>query len=157
MLVKNINATRQNSCKCGSWLDHWVKISGGPLPEYCSEPRCMGKPELGAHVQKDSSTETNWYIIPVCVKHSVKAEFLEIVDATTFVSAHVNDTCEKQAPISNAWPGELRETMATNTLKQGANVVPAQDWFDHGDTATFRLHGKRKEKQEKQAALWVTY
>src|SRR5580658_8786447 len=104
MKVKNVNARRQNSCKCGSWLDHWVKMSGRPLPEYCSEPRCMGKPELGAHVQKDSPTDTNWYIIPVCVKHSIRAESLEVVDTAAFVSAHVSDTCEKLAPIGNAWP-----------------------------------------------------
>src|SRR5271154_6176419 len=114
MLVKNINARRQSSCQCGSWLDHWAKISGRPLPEYCSEPRCMRKPELGAHVQKVGSMDTSWYIIPLCVRHSIKADFLEIVDTTTLVSAHVNDTCARQLPIGNAWPSELRETMATN-------------------------------------------
>jgi hypothetical protein len=157
MKVKNINARRQNSCKCGSWLDHWVNVSGHPLPQYCSEPRCMGKPELGAHVQKDSSTDTNWYIIPLCVKHSIRAEFLDIVDTTIFVSAHVDDTCEKQAPLGHAWPGELREIMPANTLRQGVNIVQAQDWRDHGDTATFRLHGKRKEKQDKSPPLRATY
>src|SRR5271155_2053889 len=116
MKAKNINGRRQNSCKCGTWLDHWVKMCGQPLPRHCSEARCMGKPELGAHVQKDSSTDTNWYIIPLCVKHSIKADFIEVADTTLFVSAQVTFTYARQLPIGNVRPQELRQTLAANAL-----------------------------------------
>jgi hypothetical protein len=124
MKVKNINGRRQNSCNCGTWLDHWVKICGRPLPRYCAVKTCMGKPELGAHVQKDSSTDGNWYIIPLCVKHSMRAASLEIADTTTLVSAHVNETCGKQMPLGNFWPHELREAIgiaAISALERGPN------------------------------------
>jgi hypothetical protein len=93
--VKNINGTSPNTCNCGSWLDHWIKFSGQELPQYCSELSCVAKPELGAHVQKNSSSDRNWYIIPLCAKHNAKAESLDIVDVTTLVSANVSDTCGK--------------------------------------------------------------
>jgi hypothetical protein len=95
----------------------------------------MAKPELGAHVQKDDLDDTNWYIIPLCVKHSIRAEFLEIADTTIFVSAHVSETCGKQLPLGNAWPHELRAAIATNTLKQGADMAQAQDSPHSGLTA----------------------
>ena len=153
MIVKNINYKRQPSCKCCTWLDHWVKICGKPVPENCSEARCLEKPVLGAHVQKDDSSDTNWYIIPLCVKHSIKARFLKIGDTTTFVSAHVNDTCAKQLPIGNAWPHELLATMATSaqaSLNFGPDVAESQDWHHH---ATTRFYRRQREAPEETAAL----
>ena len=146
MKAKNINGRRQHSCKCGTWLDHWAKMCGQPLPLHCSQARCMGKPELGAHVQKDISTDTNWYIIPLCVKHSIRAEFLEIADTTIFVSAQVADTCAKQLPLGNVGALELRETLLTNSLKYGTDVSQVQDWLDHAISASTRLYAKRKER-----------
>ena len=70
MKVKNINGTSDNTCKCGSWLDHWKKFSGQSLPTYCPETKCIQKPEVGAHVQKDSSTDSSWYIVPFCKTHN---------------------------------------------------------------------------------------
>lgn len=95
MKVKNIKGTSPNDCSCGSWLDHWKKFSGRQLPTYCSEKSCIGKPEVGAHVQKDSSSDRNWYIIPLCAKHNAKADSLEIVDDTAFAPANVSETCGK--------------------------------------------------------------
>jgi hypothetical protein len=129
MKVKNINGRRQGSCRCGTWLDHWIKICGRPLPSHCSEAHCMCKPELGAHVQKDSSTDKSWYIIPLCVKHSVKAASLEVVDTTTFVPAHVNETCARQMPIGNAWPHALRAAATKSALKNSAQAVQVHEWL----------------------------
>ena len=157
MKVKNINGGRQNSCKCGTWLDHWAKISGRPLPQHCSEARCMAKPVLGAHVQKDSSTDTDWYIIPLCVKHSIRAESLEIADTTTFVSAHVGDTCAKHLPVGNVWPHELRNTLAANALKHGADPGKVQDWLDRAASHSTRPCGKRKERPHKGLVLEAIY
>lgn len=97
MKVKNINGTSSNVCKCGSWLDHWINFSGLAVPSYCSEKTCIQKPEVGAHVQKDSSVDSNWYIIPLCKTHNSKTgESIEVVDSTKFVSANVSETCGRR-------------------------------------------------------------
>jgi hypothetical protein len=152
MKVKNINGRRQNSCRCGTWLDHWVKICGRPLPPHCAEARCMGKPELGAHVQKDGSTDTDWYIIPLCVKHSIKAESLEIVDTTIFVSAHVSESCAKQLPIGGALPQEVRSAMALDALQNGADIGKAQGAPGHASSSTTLLYFLRKERPKEPPA-----
>jgi integrase len=157
MKAKNINGRRQNSCKCGTWLDHWVKMSGQPLPKHCSEARCMGKPELGAHVQKDSPTDTHWYIIPLCVKHSIRAEFIEIADTTAFVSTQVADTCARQLPIGNVRQEDLRETFAANALKRGPEAAQTQDWLDHAVSASTRLYAKRQQQPQKPLPFMTMY
>jgi integrase len=108
-------------------------------------------------VQKDSATDTNWYIIPLCVKHSIKAECLEIADTTTFASAHVGESCAKLLPIGNVWPHELRATLATNALRHGADSGQVQDWIDHAISAPIRLYAKRKERPAEHPALRGMY
>jgi hypothetical protein len=94
MKVNNINGTSQRTCKCGSWLDHWKNYSGQSLPTYCPEKSCIGKPEVGAHVQKDSSTDRSWYILPLCSKHNAETgKSLELVDSIKLASANVAATC----------------------------------------------------------------
>jgi hypothetical protein len=96
MKVNNINGTSAKTCKCGSWLDHWKKFSGESLPTYCPEATCARKPEVGAHVQKDSATDNSWYIIPLCKIHNAETgKSLDISDSTTLVSANVSETCGK--------------------------------------------------------------
>lgn len=96
MKVKNINGTSDNTCKCGSWLDHWKKFSDQKVPTYCPETICTQKPEVGAHVQKDGSTDTSWYIIPLCAKHNgEKGKSLTVSDSVKLVPANVNNTCGK--------------------------------------------------------------
>jgi hypothetical protein len=157
MKVKNINGRRQNSCKCGTWLDHWVKICGQPLPDHCSEARCMGKPELGAHVLKGSSTDMDWYIIPLCVKHSIRAESIEIADTTTIVSAQVAETCARQLPIGNFRPQDLLDTLASNALKYGTDPAKVQDWLDHATAVKTRLYAKRKDRPQLLLPRWRMY
>lgn len=92
--VKNINGTSNNNCKCGSWLKHW-KIFSGRTANYCSEKSCLQKTDLvGAHVQKTTS-DTNWYIIPLCKTHNAATGELNVADSTAFVSANKNITCDK--------------------------------------------------------------
>jgi len=96
MKVININGTSDNTCKCDSWLDHWKKFSGQSLSKYCSEVKCMQGPEVGAHVQKDSSSDTNWYIVPLCKTHNGETgKSLEISDNIKLASANVSETCGK--------------------------------------------------------------
>jgi hypothetical protein len=96
MKVKNINGTSDNTCKCGSWLEHWKKFGGGLLLTYCPVTKCYEKAEVGAHVQKDSSYDTNWYIVPLCKTHNgEKGKSLDIDNSVVLVSANVSETCGK--------------------------------------------------------------
>lgn len=95
MKVNNVNGTSQNASKCGSWLDHWKRFSGQAIPSYCAEKICTKPPAVGAHVQKDSSTDKGWYIAPLCNDHNRTSKSLELVDSTTLVSANVSQTCGK--------------------------------------------------------------
>jgi len=94
MQVKNINGTSDNSCNCGSRLEHWKKYSGQPPPASCPVTTCGEEPEEGARVQRDNSTDTKWYIIPLCKTHNgKKGASIEIGDYKTLVSANVSETC----------------------------------------------------------------
>jgi hypothetical protein len=96
MKVKNINSTSDNKCKCASWLDHWKKYSNQILPSLCPEASCTNKPEVGAHVQKDNSYDTNWYVIPLCKTHNAMlGKTITVSDGTALVSANVKETCGK--------------------------------------------------------------
>lgn len=94
MKVRNVNGTTGLSCKCGSWLDHWKKFSGQTC-QYCSQSSCRNPPDVGGHVQKVSSTDNSWYIIPLCHSHNQKSSEMEIMDSRVFVSAVATDKCGK--------------------------------------------------------------
>jgi hypothetical protein len=97
MKVKNINDTSDTTCTCGSWLDHWIKCSGRGLPRYCMEEKCTQTPEVGARVQKDSSPDNGWYIVPLCkAHHGEKGKLLKISDAAQLIPADVSITCGKK-------------------------------------------------------------
>lgn len=94
MKVNNVNGTTGLSCKCGGWLKHWVKHGGQTLSAYCSEATCLQKPELGAYVQKDSGTDTKWYIVPLCSVHNKeKGKSLTLSNSVVLVPANVSNTC----------------------------------------------------------------
>lgn len=95
MKVKNINGTSDNICSCGSWIVHWEKFSNTSLRSYCYEKSCTNKPEVGAHVQKDSYTDNDWYIVPLCKTHNgQQGQELELVDSAKLVSANKSKTCK---------------------------------------------------------------
>ncbi len=94
MKIININGTSGNNCKCGSWLQHWINISGRAI-EYCPVENCLNKAEVGAHVQKDSPDDQSWYILPLCQKHNMVTNFLHVSPTWKLVSANVRETCEK--------------------------------------------------------------
>lgn len=94
MTIRNINGTSDSTCKCGSWLDHWRKFSGQQVPAYCPADKCYEKTEVGAHVQKDDSSDHSWYIYPLCKKCNAKTwQSLTVNDAYRLVSANVSQTC----------------------------------------------------------------
>lgn len=92
--VKNINGTSDATCRCGSWLEHWKKFSGQVLPTCCPEVKCAHKPEVGAHVQKDSQVDASWYIVPLCKAHNAQiGKSLTLIDTVNLVSVDVASTC----------------------------------------------------------------
>jgi hypothetical protein len=97
MKVNNVNGTSDNTCKCISWLAHWKNFGGGTIPSNCSVKACNAKPAVGAHVQKDSLTNKDWYIVPLCDAHNKQTgKSLDLVDNVVFVSANVSQTCGKK-------------------------------------------------------------
>lgn len=94
MQIKNINGTSQTTCQCGSWLNHWETFSG-KTANYCQEVKCRNKDLIGAHVQKANSSDSKWYIIPLCNSHNQSKRELEVSSNTPLVSANKNETCEK--------------------------------------------------------------
>ena len=94
MRVSNINGTSTNTCKCGSWLNHWKKYSGSQLPAYCPESTCVNKPEVGAHVQKEGSSDRGWYIVPLCSKHNAESGGSIEIGSIALASANVSTTCK---------------------------------------------------------------
>lgn len=97
MLIRNINGTSENSCKCGSWLSHWRNFSNQSLPFYCPVDRCTERTEIGAHVQKDDGKDREWYIVPLCRKHNAEnGGVLSVNDHVRLVPANRKLTCEKE-------------------------------------------------------------
>jgi len=96
MRVSNINGISDNACKCGSWLGHWKKFSGQSLTTFCPQVTCVQRAAVGAHVQKDNSGDSSWYIVPLCPTHNgKKGKSLDISDNVNLVSANVSETCGK--------------------------------------------------------------
>ena|SRR5712664_3416856 len=106
MRVNNINGTSEKSCFCGNWLNHWKKFSGQATSEYCAAHGCLEEATVGAHVQRDSSSDRGWYIIPFCDKHNRETgQTIEIGDTVALASANVSTTCGKKA-VSRSFYGE---------------------------------------------------
>lgn len=88
MEVKNISGTSNNTCNCESWLEHWERFGGQSISKYCSEKSCRNKPEIGAHVQKTSVLDKNWYIVPLCKECNKRILAFELVSSVKLVSAN---------------------------------------------------------------------
>ncbi|USE34577.1 hypothetical protein [Endozoicomonas sp. SCSIO W0465] len=91
--VRNINGTSDHDCRCGSWLKHWELFSKEKA-SLCVEESCTNEATVGAHVQKISSYDNDWYIIPLCKHHNnLRGEEIELYGSPTLVSANVSETC----------------------------------------------------------------
>jgi hypothetical protein len=78
LTVKNITVLSPLYCRSASWLKHWEAFAAPPLPAFCSETFCREKPEVGVLVQRSSSKDIGWYVIPVCNEHSCALEPLKV-------------------------------------------------------------------------------
>jgi hypothetical protein len=93
--ITNINGTADTTCKCGSWLKHWLNFSKQSLPRYCPVDGCYQSDMVGAHVQRSYSLERKWFIIPLCTYHNASKIDLDVSDTIVFVPASRKETCEK--------------------------------------------------------------
>ncbi|HNT16722.1 MAG TPA: hypothetical protein PKJ37_02345 [Acidobacteriota bacterium] len=94
MKIRNINGTSQNTCKCGSWLNHWKTYSHQEIPGRCPVQNCPERVLVGAHVQKADSDDNAWYIYPLCKGHNASTgHTLEVSDSYRLVSANIAGTC----------------------------------------------------------------
>ncbi len=83
MLVKNVNGssrfTRPNGYN--SWLEYWESQIGLKAHE-CFAKDCYSRNYLvGAHVQKVSSDDKAWYIIPLCSSCNQRIDYFEVPES----------------------------------------------------------------------------
>jgi hypothetical protein len=97
MTVSNMRSTSHLNCECGTWLDHWKRFSRQDVPRFCPTAGCWQAAQVGAHVQKNSPTDRNEYIVPLCKGCNAKLGApLEISDNVALVSANISGTCAKK-------------------------------------------------------------
>ncbi len=66
------------------------------MPKYCPVKDYLNKNLVGAHVQKNSALDRDWYIIPLCSEHNgQKGGALDVAGYLTLVPANVSATCGK--------------------------------------------------------------
>jgi len=92
MKIIKSNATSSNKSCIGNWLAHWERLSGQNA-YMCFGQGCINTPSVGVLIQKDSLTDQNLYVIPLCNDCNKKREQdLDIWDAATLVSANAIET-----------------------------------------------------------------
>jgi hypothetical protein len=99
MRIRNINGISDNACRCASWLEHWENYNTDKqaLPVFCPVADCVNNPIVGAHAQKDDDSDSNWYIIPLCMTCNAKTnQVLEVSGAISLAPADVSQTCGKE-------------------------------------------------------------
>jgi hypothetical protein len=94
MNVKVTDSSGANVCACGSWLDHWMKLSEQALSPFCSERSCTEKPKVGARVHRVGD-DRNWFIVPLCAAHGATSATLSVIDRVALVPAKVSPACGK--------------------------------------------------------------
>ena len=92
MKVRRTNGTLLNKSNAGTWLAYWEKLSG-QNGYMCFGRGCINTPSVGALVQKDSPTDQDLYVIPLCDDCNKKiGQELEIWDTTKLVSVDAIET-----------------------------------------------------------------
>jgi len=117
----------------------------------------MAPAQMGAHVQLETETENYWYIIPVCLKHSMIAPSLEIDDATVLVSTNVNETCGKQMPVGNILLDDLLTTAPPKVVIPEEPKTTAKELREKAASDTNLYYSKRKLKRVEPPALGMMY
>lgn len=90
---KNKRGTKERDCRCGSWKQHWINMSGEAWPSLCCVAGCTNPASVGGHIiNPDVSGE---YIVPMCESHNGVDCSFDLKGDITLVSANKSRTCEK--------------------------------------------------------------
>jgi hypothetical protein len=88
MRVRNLNGAKQKTYSGATLLAHWTRFSRQVAYE-CFVTGCKNKASTGGHVQKDSLTDQNWYVVPLCDGcNSKMGQDLDIWDMARLVPAN---------------------------------------------------------------------
>jgi hypothetical protein len=90
---KNKNRTSDRKCKCGSWKQHWINMSGKKWPSKCSVEGCLETPSEGVHIININGISGEW-IVPGCFSCNGKSDVFSLRAGTILVSANRHETCE---------------------------------------------------------------
>jgi len=90
---KNKSGTKDRTCGCGTWKDHWINNSSKKWPAKCSVSECDNDAELGAHVWNDKVTGER--IVPMCSACNKKTGSFTLKGEVTLPSANPSKTCAK--------------------------------------------------------------
>jgi hypothetical protein len=94
MKVKNLNKSSSGKRGQEDWLGLWEKHAGQNA-WICSVQGCIRRPTVGGRVQKDNSTDRNWYVIPLCGPCNERhGEDLAIWDEARLMPAHDIETAK---------------------------------------------------------------
>ena len=86
MKMKKTIGTSPIKSSAGTWLAYWEKLSGQSA-YLCFGQGCINTPSVGALVQKDSLTDKNMYVIPLCDNCNRKSgKELDIWETRTLVT-----------------------------------------------------------------------
>lgn len=89
---KNKVGTGGRSCKCGTWKQHWINVSGKPWPNECSIFGCTNNATLGAHIINSSVSGER--IVPACDSCNKLSGEFSLKGGVTLVPANKQSTCE---------------------------------------------------------------
>lgn len=91
---KHKQGTGDRECKCGTWKQHWINISGEEWPKTCSIKNCNNPAIDGAHVINDN--ETGEWIVPTCRScNDKKNDVFDLRGGIKLVPANKSKTCEQ--------------------------------------------------------------
>lgn len=90
---KNKAGTKDRTCGCGSWKQHWINVSGKKWPEECSISGCGQNATLGAHIY--NSNVVGERIVPACDACNKMTGEFSLKVGTVLVSANKQNTCGK--------------------------------------------------------------
>lgn len=88
----NKNGTGTRTCKCGSWMDHWIKFSKESWPTSCSVANCSSPPTLGAHIINPEVQGER--IVPMCYSCNGLDTQFNLKGGVSLVKANTSETCK---------------------------------------------------------------
>jgi len=112
MRVRNLNGGKKNAYSGATLLAHWERYSRQVAHE-CFVIGCKHRASIGGHVQKDSPTDKNWYVVPLCEECNAKTGHdLDIWDMARLVPAN-----EKKPPRAGVDAAFTRSPRAASSFQ----------------------------------------